>query len=116
MIRTLNLFLSQLDFGGFEKFKELSVAPILGVNGQGLNFLTLEEALEIGVLKIREKEDGAEVPELLAENLGDLPVLILDGEELIGAKQNRTLNTTILLREKSKTIIPVSCTEAGRWH
>jgi hypothetical protein len=42
-------------------------------------------------------------------------VLILDGEELAGAKQNRIVNTTILLRRQSETIMPVSCTEHGRW-
>jgi hypothetical protein len=55
------------------------------------------------------------VPELLVINKGEIPILLLDGEELAGAKQNRVLNTTILLKKNSETIIPVSCTEHGRW-
>jgi hypothetical protein len=43
-------------------------------------------------------------------------VLLLDGEELVGAKQNRVLNLTVLVPAVSKTVIPVSCIEQGRWH
>jgi hypothetical protein len=56
------------------------------------------------------------VPELRFENLGEKPVLLFDGEELIGAKQNRTVNLTILAPAKQAIVIPVSCVEAGRWH
>jgi hypothetical protein len=37
----------------------------------------------------------------------------LDGEELVGAKQNRIV--TILVAPQSEIVIPVSCIEAGRW-
>jgi hypothetical protein len=56
------------------------------------------------------------VPELRFENLGEAPVLLFDGEELVGAKQNRALNLTILAPAKQVIVIPVSCVEAGRWH
>src|SRR5256885_7264429 len=42
-------------------------------------------------------------------------VLLYDGEELLGAKQNRILNVTVLVAAQSKTVIPVSCVEEGRW-
>jgi hypothetical protein len=64
---------------------------------------------------VTEISEGGHVPELKVINRGDKPVLLIDGEELVGAKQNRVLNTTILLKEKSETVIPVSCTEHGRW-
>jgi len=55
------------------------------------------------------------VPELKVINKAKVSVLLLDGEELVGAKQNRVVNTTILLKKESETVIPVSCTEQGRW-
>ena len=59
--------------------------------------------------------EGGSVPELKVENRADLPVLIVDGEELVGAKQNRVANLTMLIPADRVTIIPVSCVEAGRW-
>ena len=62
-----------------------------------------------------EVSEQGDVPNLLFENLGDRKVLLVDGDELVGAKQNRIINTTILLGGKSSTVIPVSCVEQGRW-
>ena len=55
------------------------------------------------------------MPELLVKNAAKKPVLILDGEELVGAKQNRIVNLTILVAAEQTLHIPVSCVEAGRW-
>jgi len=64
------------------------------------------------VIEVSEEGD---VPNLLFENLGDRKVLLVDGDELVGAKQNRVINLTILVPAHTKIEIPVSCVEAGRW-
>ena len=55
------------------------------------------------------------VPELAFENGSDEKILLVDGDELVGARQNRVLNLTILVGGGQKLVIPVSCVEQGRW-
>jgi hypothetical protein len=50
------------------------------------------------------------------QNVGSLPVLILDGEEVIGGLQNRVVNTSLLIPPKSALDVPVNCIEHGRWN
>jgi len=64
---------------------------------------------------VGEVSRGGSVPELKVVNKSNRMVLILDGEELVGAKQNRIVNTTILIAGNTATVIPVSCVEQGRW-
>ena len=107
--------LKEVKFGEIQVHNHVAVIPTISTNGSGPDYLTLKEAMERNLLTITEVSEGGHVPELKVSNKGDKPVLLLDGEELSGAKQNRVLNTTILLKEKSETTIPVSCTEHGRW-
>ena len=91
----------------------LTVIPLLTPSSKEVDWVTLEEAGDVVV--VTEASGGASVPTLQVNNAGDRPLLLLDGEELIGAKQNRVLNTTVLVGAHSTVTIPVSCVEAGRW-
>ena len=93
----------------------LSVIPVFGEPVGASTFITLEEALASDVLTVTEVSESGSVPNLKVRNHGSAGVLILDGEELAGAKQNRVLNTTVYIRPGQEIVIPVSCTEAGRW-
>jgi hypothetical protein len=95
----------------------LTLTPIL-LEGEALSPiepLALEQALADGVLQVSEVSLSGSVPELRVKSTSDLPVLILDGEELVGAKQNRIVNVSILVPPHAEVVIPVSCIEAGRW-
>jgi hypothetical protein len=117
----------------------LTVVPLLAPNLDDPDWLTLEEALspeslspsplrgegrvrggrvrggDAGSVQITEVNDAGTVPFLKVANGADRPLLLLDGEELIGAKQNRILNTTVLVAARTELAIPVSCVEQGRW-
>lgn len=115
MNRIISQYLAGMEFGKLTLFQGLGLLPLFHWEYEGLDHLTLKEALEQDVLLISEVSHGGSVPELKVINRGKAAVLLLDGEELAGAKQNRVLNTTILVRGNSEVIIPVSCTEQGRW-
>ncbi len=111
----ISSYLLGLRFGELQQHEKMAVVPIFAPDSPDLDYLPLKTAMERRLLTVTEVSQGGSVPELKVVTTSDVPVLLLDGEELAGAKQNRVLNTTILLKERSETIIPVSCTEQGRW-
>jgi hypothetical protein len=93
----------------------VAIAPLFPRRDPVAAYVTLDEALTLG-LRIEETSEAGAVPELAVTNPLDRRVLLYDGEELVGAKQNRILNVSVLVEAGTKVAIPVSCVEAGRWH
>jgi len=79
-----------------------------------LDYLLLDEALREGLIEVGEVSKEGSVQNLKVTNKSLKMVLILDGEELVGARQNRVVNTIILVQAKYTLLIPVSCVEEGR--
>lgn len=115
MNEELRAFMSEVKIGAKQSHKNMTLYCLLVADETGVDFLTLDDALKSGALSVTEVNEGGTVPELKVTNRSGEKVLLLDGEELVGAKQNRVLNVTILIAPKSETIIPVSCVEQGRW-
>jgi ARG/rhodanese/phosphatase superfamily protein len=85
-------------------------------SGPPLDVITLDEARKSGALLITERAQ-ASVRELVVENRGKLPVLLLAGEILVGGRQNRVLREDLLLPPLSGArSIGVYCVEQGRWN
>jgi hypothetical protein len=110
--------LNTLEIAAPVHFRNLTLFPVLRPEPASPRpgYLLLQEAIAQRVARVTELNGGGSVPELRFENSSDQPVLLLDGEELVGAKQNRVLNLTILAPPKHTTILPVSCVEEGRWN
>ena len=113
--------LERLTLGEPQRCGALGMIPLLDLaaHTSGVDepaaYALFPDALRAGTVAIAEVSEGGSVPELTATNAGDLDVLLVDGEELLGAKQNRMVNLSILLPAKRSIRVPVSCVERGRW-
>lgn len=107
--------LGSIELGDPQPFKSLVAVPIIGGASPVLQYAGLAQALGEGTLQVREVSEAGAVPNLMVLNQSNVPVLVIDGEELSGAKQNRVLNTSVLIPAHQTLTLPVSCTEQGRW-
>jgi hypothetical protein len=91
----------------------LTVFPIFG-GEPTTKYVSFAQAQAAGVT-ISELPQGASVNDLIVVNPTPTPVLLFEGEEVLGAQQNRTFDVTVLVAAGAKLQVPVSCVEAGRW-
>ncbi|HEY1192134.1 MAG TPA: DUF6569 family protein [Gemmata sp.] len=94
---------------------KLTVFPLFLEAPAAPNYRLSEEALADGTAVVEEVTEGGSVPQLAVNNTADNLVLFVEGQELRGAKQNRVLNASVLIAAHTKTVLPVSCVEQGRW-
>jgi hypothetical protein len=79
------------------------------------DYVTLDEALEQQILEVTEISEGGSVPTLKVFNKSVRMVFLMAGEELVGGKQDRVLNSSMMVPGKTEVPIPVTCVEVGRW-
>lgn len=99
-------------------FRNICMYPLLAHEpaSRGVpRYRILDDALALGLMEVTEASERGIVPHLRVVNRSPDRILIVDGEELVGARQNRVVNLTILVEAHSELTIPVSCVEAGRW-
>jgi hypothetical protein len=111
----ISTLLSGISIGEPRRHGRLEIYPLFALSGEGDDFILLDEALASKAVEVTETSDSGSVPMLKFLSRSPVPVLLLDGEELIGAKQNRILNASILAPAQADMLLPVSCVEAGRW-
>jgi len=103
-----------LRLGSPQTAGRLTLLPVFH-DGPALEYVTFADAQKDGSAEITEVGEAGAVSTLEVTTSSKVPVLMIDGEILIGLKQNRVLNTTILVPAKTTLNVPVACVEAGRW-
>jgi hypothetical protein len=111
MLSALNNEIELLDA---QAYKNIAVIPIKTPINYKFDILTLAKGFELGLVKVKECETST-VNTIIVMNNSITPLLLVDGEEVIGGDQNRIVNSTVLVAPQTEMKIPVNCTEHGRW-
>ena len=96
-------------------YRALTIFPLFMETKSSVVYELADDAIADGQVTVEELDAEGSIPDLIVDNKAASPVLFIEGDELVGAKQNRILNATVLVAAESRTKIPVSCVEAGRW-
>ncbi|NWF51102.1 MAG: hypothetical protein HXY49_11245 [Ignavibacteriaceae bacterium] len=103
-------------FLSFHKEGCLSVLQFVSDKPDSFEYIFGPDAIARNLIEISEINQSGIVNNICYVNHSEYFIFFTDGDVIIGAKQNRVFNTSVLLAPKSKTNIPVSCVEQGRWH
>ncbi len=104
----------RIEAGQERAFQSLRVIPLVGPSRDEPAYRLFGDDTA-GQVEITEVGEQGSVPNIKVHNTLNDRILLIDGQELIGAKQNRILNTDVLVAAGSDVVIPVSCVERGRW-
>jgi hypothetical protein len=104
-----------LEVSGPFTHKNLTVFLIHRKNQDKRDFLTLDEGLKSGAVRVTEKAQE-QVSELQIDNESDQPLYLQEGDRLQGGKQDRIIIASLIVPAKSgKMPVPTNCIEQGRW-
>ena len=109
------VWLAGLRLGEAQDLAPYQIHPLcLEEAGPAPQMLLTHQAIEAQVLEIIEEGEG-DVQALTARNNGGQPVVVLEGDTLVGCKQNRVVARSVILGKGASVTIPVGCMERGRW-
>ena len=98
---------SAIRWGNLEWFPVWTNAPVKGAPRYSTDARPF-------VADIKEKTNPM-VAGLEFVNQGDVPLLMFEGQLLVGGMQHRALTRTVFVPGKAHVELPVICVEAGRW-
>ena len=107
--------LKRVQITGHQQDGAVEIFHLRWAGTNGLDYITLDEALEAQCIEITEFNEAGQVPRIKIVNRSGRMVFVMAGEQLVGCKQNRVVNASIMVSPHSEMPLPVTCVERGRW-
>jgi hypothetical protein len=95
--------------------KNMAVYPLVSPRRHPREYILSYEATDGGWVSVHEADRAGHATRLRVQNDAGIRVLFVEGQGLVGARQDRVVNASFLAPAGTDTIVPVSCVEQGRW-
>ena len=108
-------------------FKEINFQEMININNLKIvpiqidslkhddRIVPFDDLYDKGLAKAEEVSDEGIVSQVKIINDSENLLFITDGEAIIGAKQNRIAERSVIIQDQSDAVVPVYCVERGRW-
>lgn len=97
-----------------QHYKNVTIIPLSVNYNKRLNLLSLEKGLDMGIVEVTECKEAI-VESVNVINNAISPLLLIDGDEILGSKQNRIISRSVIVPPESVLEVPVNCSEKNRW-
>ena len=110
-----------------DTFKDITFQEIININNLKIipinikdfkhddRIVSFDNLFDNGLAKAEEVNAEGIVSKIKIINDSDNLLFISDGEAIVGAKQNRIAERSVIIKDHSDTVVPVYCVERGRW-
>ena len=98
--------IEEVSLGEPTVYGQMAMFPLLDKEESAIDYLTLDESIANGYAYVTEIDEGGSIPELKFKNSSEKRIFLMEGEELVGAKQNRTLISLSWRLQKRKLLFP----------
>lgn len=112
---TLLETLKHVEILGHQQCDPLEIFHLHWPINDGLAYSTLDEALDARSIEVMESTEAGQVSSIKINNRSEQMVFLMAGEQLVGCKQNRVVNSSIMVPAHTEMPLPVSCVERRRW-
>ena len=106
----------QISVGASEDFDGVRITPVYIQEAEPLTgYRDFDTLFDQGLVEASEVSDSGVVGRIAVLNRSQWSLCLFDGEALVGAKQNRIVERSLIISPHAEVSVPVNCVERGRW-
>lgn len=114
MTDAIKTYLTKIQIGAEQSFKNLSIFPLLSDYVSPFDYLTIDEAISKDLVEMAEIQKNGSALKHKVINKSDNMILIYSGENMAKTIDQRNIEATILIPAKESVVIPASFIKKNR--